>query len=233
MLVMPSALLTIPLGRADLQNYLAAMAFAGLVLGGLGLVLLDRRCKSPRVRRRLASLFVLYVVAVSFTAGIARRNLWPFGSWAMMTLPPPQSVGPDLPFSWLYGVTADGQEHDLDYRVWEPLSVAELLAWMEYRSAELPAAERRRLGAVLLQQANARRERALAGQDPGRFGRLLGPLQAPTHLMYRGRWQRAEDVPAEPLVGIRWYREFWNIEGRKADPSRVERVLGFEYMAEP
>jgi len=67
----------------------------------------------------------------------------------------------------------------------------------------------------------------------GRFGRFLGRLQAPTHLMYRGIWRQPDDVPAQPFVGIRWYREFWNIEERKADPARFQRVLGFEYMAEP
>jgi hypothetical protein len=226
-----AVVVAIPVSRADLYHVAAAGAFAGFVAGGIGLAMLSRRRPSTQGRQRLVNGFLVYVLAVSCTAGLMRWNLWPFSSWAMMTRPPPPAVGPALPFSWFYGVTADGREHPVDYRAWEPLSVSELLAWMDYRGSTLPAADQSRIGATLLRQANARREEALAGRNPGRFGRFLGPLQAPTHLLFRAEWRDSADVPPRPFVGIRWYRESWGIEKRRAEPSSYERMLGFEYMA--
>ena len=205
-------------------DIIGLLAFAGFLLVAIGVAI----SRGDR-RRQLVHTFLAYVVVVTFTAGFTHRDLWPFSGWPMMTQPPPAAVGPDLPFSWLYGVTSDGREFPIDYRAWEPLSMSELLAWLEYRSSIVPESRRRRVGAFLLDKANAGRLAVLAGEDPGYLDDRLGPLHAPTHLLFGASWTKPTDVPQTPFVQLRWYREYWNIEQRRADSSRITRVLGFEY----
>jgi len=176
-------------------------------------------------RQRTISLLILYVLGVTFTAGLTHRDLWPFSGWPMMSVPPPEEVGPQLPFSWIYGVTADGAEYPLDPRALDPISMSELLAWLDYRLAEASPEQQRRIGALLLDRANLARAAVRAGESPG----YLGPLGAPRHLLFGPRWTGPGDVPGVPFRGVRWYRESWNIDGRLANPEMLTRSLGFEY----
>jgi len=210
-----------------LTHIVATAAFAFLVLGaGIVSRLTDHGSESRR--RRAAGAFVAYVLVVSFTPGLTRRDLWPFSGWPMMSVPPPEEVGPALPFSWIYGVTAEGAEYALDPRAVEPISMSELLSWLDYRSAGLSPEARNRFGRQLLQRVNESREAVRAG---GRPGSRRGPLRwsaAPRHLLFATRWKAPEDVPDTPFTGLRWYRESWNIDDRLADPDVVTRTLGFE-----
>ena len=214
--------------RSDLAHVVAAAAFAAFIAVSLFTMFATR--KGPTVdRQRFASGFILFMLIVSFTPGLAHRDLWPFGSWAMMTVPPPEEVGPALPFSWLYAVTGDGAEYRIDPRALEPLSMAELLTWIDYRLPEIPRAQQRRVGALLLDKANSGRLAVIEGRPPGYIWRVVGPFRAPHHLLYRPLWTEPRDVPEAPFVAIRWYSETWNIDQRLLDPGVVTRTLGFEY----
>lgn len=174
-------------------------------------------------------MFFLYVLAVTFTAGLSHRDLWPFSGWPMMSVPPPEEVGPDLPFSWIYGVTENGGEYPVDPRSLEPISMSELLAWFDYRLAETPLEQQRRIGTLVLEKANEGRSAVRAGREPGYLSRFVGPFGAPRHLLFRPQWTRPTDVPDTPFIAVRWYRESWNIDLRRTQPGAVIRTLGFEY----
>lgn len=211
-----------------LTHLVAALAFAGFVAGSL-LVTLGTRSSSGLNRQRLISAFLLYVLSVTAIAGVSHRDLWPFSGWPMMSVPPPEEVGPALPFSWLYGVTDDGTEYPMDPRALEPLSISELLAWLDYRLSSMPLEQQARVGALLLDKANEGRIAVLGGGQPGYLDRFVGPFGAPRHLLYGPRWTGRQDVPETPFTGVRWYRESWNIDRRRTDPEAVTRTLGFEY----
>ena len=211
-----------------LTHLVAAAAFAGFVAGSL-LVTLTIRSRSMVDRQRFISRFILYVLVVTITAGVSRRDLWPFSGWPMMTVPPPEVVGPNLPFSWIYGVTENGAEYPLDPRALEPLSTSELLAWLDYRLPSLSPEQQDRIGALLLEKANSGRIAALAGGQPGYLRRFVGPFGAPRHLLLAPRWTQPQDVPDTPFTAVRWYRESWNIDQRRTEPDAVTRTLGFEY----
>jgi hypothetical protein len=205
-------------------HLVAAAAFAGFVACSL-LVALAAAGRPAPDRQRSANLLILFVLGVTFTAGLSHRDLWPFSGWPMMSVPPPEEVGPELPFSWIYGVTAAGAEYPLDPRALDPISISELLSWLDYRLDEASPEQQRRIGALLLDRANLGRAAVRAGRAPG----YLGPLGAPRHLLFGARWTEPEDVPDVPFTGVRWYRESWNIDRRLADPGTLTRSLGFEY----
>ena len=211
-----------------LTHMVAAAAFAGFVAASLILMVTTRR-GSTVDRQRFVSAFILYVLAVTFTAGLTHRDLWPFSAWPMMTVPPPEEVGPALPFSWLYAVAEDGTEYPIDPRALDPLSMAELLTWIDYRLPEISEAQQRRVGEFLLDKANEGRVAVLEGRRPGYLWRIVGPFGAPRHLLFGPRWTRPQDVPVRPFAAIRWYTEAWNIDRRLIEPEAVTRTLGFEY----
>jgi hypothetical protein len=193
------------------------------------LVTLATRHRSTVDRQRILSAFILYVLAVTGIAGVSHRDLWPFSGWPMMSVPPPEEVGPELPFSWIFGVTEDGTEYPMDPRALEPLSAPELLAWLDYRLQTLSPEQRNLVGALLLDKANSGRVATLAGRSPGYLRRFVGPFAAPRHLLFGPRWTEPRDVPETPFTAIRWYRESWNIDRRRIDSAAVTRTLGFEY----
>lgn len=198
-------------------------------MAGSLLVTFATRHGSLGNRQRFLNVFILYVLAVTATAGLSHRDLWPFSGWPMMSVPPPEEVGPDLPFSWIYGVTQDGAEYPIDPRALEPLSTSELLAWLDYRLGAMSPEQQARVGALLLDKANGGRIAVLAGQRPGYLRRFIGPFGAPRHLLFGPLWTRPEDLPDTPFTAVRWYRESWNIDARWSDPGAVTRTLGFEY----
>jgi len=214
--------------RGILVDLIAVAAFTGFLVASLVLVLKTRKGSTVE-GQRFTSTFILYVLVVTFTAGISHRDLWPFSGWPMMTVPPPEEVGPALPFSWLYAVAEDGVEYPIDPRAMEPLSMAELLSWIDYTLPETPEALQRRVGALLLDKADEGRVAVLAGERPGYTWRIVGPFGAPHHLLYGPRWTGPQDVPETPFVAIRWYTEAWNIDRRLVEPTAVTRTLGFEY----
>lgn len=145
----------------------------------------------------------------------------------MTGLTPPATRA--LPTLSLVGVDARGNEYEIDYRAWKPLSPEELDSWIRHNFYQLDPAARARAASFLLQLSDGARERALS--TPGLLfpNRWLGPLTAPTHLLHPAVWSRLEDVPRNPFVGLRIYEQSWDLEARRLAPARITRVLAFDY----
>jgi hypothetical protein len=216
-----------------MRNAVSGLCFVGFVLAGLALVRAQRASPDDLRARRRASALVLYALAVSLAAGLTQRDLWPFSSWSMMVAVRRPDVGePSRPLR-LVGVDADGAEHVVDARAWQPLAFEELVAWLNVKFPALAAPPRERVGRYLLERAEAARVRVRAGGAAGSFNRILGPFTAPTHILHPALWASPEDAPPKPFVRMRVYGERWNVEARRRDPALVTRALVYEYPAAP
>jgi len=208
-------------------NIASALGFAAFVGSGL-LVEAGRRFPGRWDRRRSIHVFLFVALFVSFGAGLSQHDMWPFSSWKMMTgLTPPATRA--LPTLSIVGVDAGGNEYQIDYRAWKPLSPEELDSWLRNNFYELDPAARARAASFLLQLSNGAREQALSTAGLPFPNRWLGHLTAPTHLLHPAVWSRAENTPHTPLVGLRIYEESWDLEARRHAPVRVTRVLADEY----
>ncbi len=183
---------------------------------------------SASPRRRLTNVFLLVVLFISFGAGLTQHNFWPFSSWPVLAYPVPTG-GRYLPLPRIIGVDAGGSEYNIDYRAWRPLALEELLSWIKLNFARLDPAARDQVGAYLLGRANHAREQALSPSGLPYPNRLFGPLTAPTHMLHPAIWSRPESVPLNAFVELRIYEDTWNIEERRLDPQKVDRVLIFDY----
>jgi hypothetical protein len=96
---------------------------------------------------------------------------------------------------------------------------------------KLPSPARERAAAHLLGVVEGNRRRWAAGKPEPYFTRYLGPFSAPFFLGHPDRWIAGERVPRGPFVGLRFYHESWSVEERLLDPSRVTRVLAYEYRS--
>jgi hypothetical protein len=210
-------------GHSWLLHGFAAAAFLGFVL--LGLLLAVPRHDDPERRKTATSFYLLYVLVLSFGAGLTQRDLWPFSAWPIKALTP----GPVRDRQTLLAVDEAGAEHRVDYRAWQPLGLDELTPWITFRFHHLPLDGQDRVAAYLLDRAEETRRAARGGFDIGRSGRLLGPLAAPSFMLHPRAWPSRDDVPAARFVGLRLYEETWTIAERRLDPTRVERRLLYEY----
>ncbi len=196
------------------------VVFVGFVAAALSLAWCWSRLDAAG-RRVGATLFIAYVLAASFGAGLTNRDLFPFAAW--------QLVAGELPPVWsavrLVGVDSLGVEHDIDARAWEPLSYDELQAFLVSDFGALDPAARSQVLAELLRRAEASRARAAAGGAVGTRGRVLGPLAAPFFLRHRRLWSGSEGVPGRPFVQLRYYRMTWRLDARERDPGAVGRRL--------
>jgi hypothetical protein len=206
---------------AVVKNLAKAAGWAGFVVLGLLVVVAERRRRTDR-RRRLTNLLLLYAVAISFTAGLFQRDLWPFSAWSMMA----DVRSPILGHARAFGVDANGREHPIDYRVWHPLQWEELIAWLGIELPELTPVEKDSALSYLLRQANAGRADALQGKRPGYLHRFLGPLAAPEHMLHPRLWQRPDQVPSQPFVALRVAWESWNADSGR---GQVRRRLIHEF----
>lgn len=206
-------------------NLLGALAFLGFVALALAVALASRAEHPPDVRRRRVRVFLLYAAAASFGAGLTQRDAWPFAKWPMAG----GRADAEAQNTRLRAVDEAGIEHDIDYRAFQPIGADELIPWAHRTLPRLPAAAQDRAAGHLLALAEASRARVRAGGRAGTLGRWLGPFAAPYFDLHPRRWRRAEDAPARPFVRLRVYRERWNQEERRRDPTRVQRTLLFEY----
>jgi hypothetical protein len=199
-------------------NVLSAVAFLGFLLVALLVAASERGLLSPR--RRFVDLFLAYAVAVSFGAGLTQKDAWPFSRWPMA------GGRAELEASTIriVGVDEDGLERAIDYRAWQPMAFDELIPWMHRTFPRLPTPSQDRVAAHLLQRAESARRRAQAGGGVGYLHRYLGPLAAPEFDLHPRVWSTA-GIPPRPFVALRVYRETWNQEERRRDPSRVRRAL--------
>ena len=135
----------------------------------------------------------------------------------------------DLPTPRIMGVDADGQEYDIDYRAWQPLSLEELISWLNFDFFRLEPSARDRVGRYFLDSANHAREQALSPDGLAYPNRWLGPFTAPTHMLHPPMWSSRGSVPRNSFAGIKIYEESWDLEERWGDPTRVTRTLAYEY----
>lgn len=178
-------------------------------------------------RRRLLNLFIAYTLAVSFGAGFTQRELWPFSAWPLVA----GRVPPTVTYPRFLAVDRSGREHEIDHRAWAPIVFQELMGWEGRNLMRLEPAARDRAAAYLLSVLERARNHWAAGAPEHRFDRILGPFSAPFFLGHPERWIPGVRVPAEPFVALRVYRESWDVEERRRDPSKVTRVLAYEYRA--
>jgi hypothetical protein len=203
-------------------NVAGGLCFLGFVGAALLVALSERGWLAPR--RRFVNLFLAYAVAASFAAGLSQRDAWPFARWPMAG----GRAAAEYSAIRVVGVDEDGVERGIDYRAWQPMAFDELMPWMHRTFPRLPRAAQERVAAHLLQKAEASRKEARAGGGPGYLDRYLGPLAAPEFDLHPRPWSRPEAVPPRPFVSLRVYRETWNQEARRRDPSRVARLLLYE-----
>jgi hypothetical protein len=203
------------------------MGFVAFVALGL-LVAYAGRFFGDRARRKITNIFLAGALFVSLTAGVTQHNLWPFSSWPVLAMPMPASIR-DLPTPRIVGVDTNGVEHDIDYRAWQPLSLEELISWLNLHFIKLDPDAQDRIGKYFLGRANAARQQALSPSGLAYPNRWLGPFTAPTHMLHPAIWAHAHNVPKDPFAKIRIYEESWDLEERRHDPSAVTRVLAYEY----
>jgi hypothetical protein len=208
-------------------NIASAICFVAFVGTGLGAAASDRLFAGWD-RRRLINFFLFVALLVSFTSGLTQHDMWPFSSWKMMTgLTPPATR--TLPTLNIVAVNARGNEYDIDYRAWKPLSPEELDSWLRHNFYELDPADRDRVARYLLQISDGARENALSSTGLAFTNQWLGPLTAPTHLLHPAIWSHAENVPTTPFVGLRIYEESWDLQARRFPAAMITRVLAYEY----
>jgi hypothetical protein len=203
-------------------NAASGLCFAGFVAAALLVALSERGWPFPR--RRFVNLFLAYAVAASFAAGLSQRDAWPFSRWPMAG----GRAEAEYSAIRIVGVDEDGVERAIDYRAWQPMAFDELMPWMHRTFPRLPRASQDRVVAHLLEKAEAARGKARAGGSPGYLDRFLGPLAAPEFDLHPRPWSRPEAVPPRRFVSLRVYRETWNQEERRRDPSRMRRLLLYE-----
>jgi hypothetical protein len=209
-----------------MKDLLRIGVFGGFVTLGLCAAWGVHAWRGTAISRRLVNVFLIYTLIVSFGAGLLQKDCWPFSNWPLVaSLHPPM-----VRYSRLVGVDANGREHDVDYRAWQPFVIEELLGWADSRLLPLEPAERDRAGAYLVSIVERGRQRAARGERVGYFDRYWGPFTAPYFLLHPKLWTSPEQTPAVPLVGVRFYHESWNLEERRVHPSAVQRSLVYEYL---
>lgn len=178
-------------------------------------------------RRKRINLFIAYTLAVSFGAGFTQHEVWPFSAWPLVAGRVPDPVTNPR----IVALDPQGREHDIDHRAWGPLVFQEFIAWEEKHFLKLDPAARDRVAAYLLGIVEGNRRRFAAGDPEPYFTRYLGPFSAPLFLGHPDRWIAGVRVPPGPFVGLKLYKETWSVEERHRDPSKVTRVLAYEYRA--
>ncbi|MEP6571799.1 MAG: hypothetical protein ABJD11_03855 [Gemmatimonadota bacterium] len=213
-------------------NLVAGFLFAGLVGAALVFLIFRGRMRSEAAERRLTTGFIVYCLVASFSPILLQRDLWPFSSWALMVGAAPAAIGDDPQGLLVVAVDADGGEQAIDYRAWRPFSVEEIHAWLRQQFPQLDADAQRQSAIYLLARVNA--ARALArGKGPAALNGWLGWFSAPFHQLHTVVWRKPADVPAQPFVGLRVYREFWNFEARRTNRSLTHRSLLYQFSVAP
>ena len=203
-------------------NVAGGLCFLGFLVAALLVALSELGRLAPR--RRFVNLFLAYAIAASFAAGLSQRDAWPFSRWPMAG----GRAEAEYSAIRIVGVDEDGVERGIDYRAWQPMAFDELMPWMHRTFPRLPRASQDRVVAQLLEKAESARSKARAGEGAGYLDRFLGPLAAPEFDLHPRPWSRPEAVPPRRFVSLRVYRETWNQEERRRDPSRVARRLLYE-----
>jgi hypothetical protein len=207
-----------------------AAAFLYLLFLLLGCMTLAPRLRARFGAQCMVSVFLAYVLVATCLPGFSQRELWPFSAWKLIASRVPTTV--ESPIGGLprfLAVTADGQEHEVDFRAVEPLAFDELLSWSAHVFPRLQPEEKDAAFSYLLARVNA--NVAAAQADP-RWAAVdrLGAASAPYFVLHPRRWPKPA-LPAE-MTGLRLYAERWHIQRRWRGIGEVERTLIHEYRRE-
>jgi hypothetical protein len=207
-----------------MSQALAPFLFAGFLLSA-GVRLAEWPLVSRVPRRLRISLFILYTLGATSLAGFGQKDMYPFASWPLIA----GTIPPFYTHPRLVLVDDAGVEQDVDYRAWEPLGFREVRTWFDRVAISFPASERAAAARQLVLMGEAARKRARAGRSVGTLDRVLGPLTAPEFLLHPKRWSDSSAVPPRPFVGLRLYRETWNLEARESGRGTVHRLLVYSW----
>ncbi|MGE3538128.1 MAG: hypothetical protein AB7N91_11925 [Candidatus Tectimicrobiota bacterium] len=204
------------------SDLVSALLFVGWVVIAARAAWQDRQ---GRQCRRGIRLFLAYTMLASLAAGVSHREFWPFSRWQIFAYryqAPIQALQ-------VRAVDAWGREHDVDRRVWEPLSSLDLHTWMLHHLSALSSEQQEVVGQSLLQMVNAARARVVANQHLGVFDRFFGPLYAPLHVVHSPIWRSAADVPPTAFTGLHIYLDRWDVWERFRNPAHIQRTLVYAY----
>src|SRR3954462_9250774 len=93
-----------------------------------------RRSATTSDGRRTITTWLLYTTLVIFAVATLQIDLWPFSAWPLVAA----VAGPRTQLSRMVAVGVSGREYDVDFRVWQPLIIEELLGWGTSRLQALP-----------------------------------------------------------------------------------------------
>ena len=205
-----------------MAHLIGTLCFVGFVVTGLAVVCSERA--TARTRRACLTVFLLYCLGASFGAGLTQRNFWPFAHWPLVSGMLPAAMS----FPRLMAVDSAGGEHAIDHRAWQPLSNAELHAWIKADFARLDQEAQDQVGQHLLRLAEHARARMLSGAGVGYLDRWLGPLTAPFFHLYAAVWSRYPP-PSVPFIGIRMYDDEWRWHAHLQSLEIASQRLVYEY----
>ena len=207
-----------------MRDIIRVCVFGGYVAMGILVAWRSRTSRALQYRRAIDA-FLIYTLAVSFAAGLTQHDMWPFSNWPLVAAIQP----PVARQTRLVVVDREGQERNVDYRAWQPFVIDELLGWADGRLLQLEPADQDRAADFLVGLVERGAAQAARGDGVGYFNRVWGPLAARAFLLHPRLWDDPRAVPPQPLSGLRFYREKWNLEERLRNPSAVERVIMYEY----
>jgi hypothetical protein len=199
-----------------------AKAVVFLTFVALGLAAAYSIHRNPKTRY-VVNLLIAYTIFVSFGVGFTQRESWPFSTWPFIA----GRVARPSTFPRIVAIDAKQNEHQIDYRAWEPLEFDELMAWKGQFFPQFDAAAKDRIAAYLLDHVDTARRQWSVGERRHYFDRFFGPLSAPLFLGHRAYWDAG--VPDHAFSGLRFYDETWDVEERARDPSKIARRLVYEY----
>ncbi|SRR5581483_240283 len=185
-----------------------------------------------QIRRdtKSASLFIAFVLLVSFAAGISRRESWPFATWALVS-----GRGLEHVVNYDFEVSdASGRWQRLDPRVWQPASDNEVLdGWLAWHLDDLRSdpSKRAEFFRFVLDRAEKARLRVRRGEEAGVNGWLLRWMAAPYAFQRRALWTSPQNVPSASFTAVRLIRETWQVEARYRNEAAIQREVIGEYRA--
>jgi hypothetical protein len=191
-----------------------ARLFAFLIFVALGSIAAYRR------DRRSANQLIAYTIAVTLITGFTQRESWPFTTWALFHHLAPERFS-ELAFEF---VDEGAQVHPADARMWQPVSDADVAAWLNQNFERLSPLQRKQfLGAVLARAESARVTLLSTGRSPNEW--LLRRFAAPYHFLRPKPWTAGPDIASRRFVGVRLVRLSWNVDERARDPHAVQRSV--------
>jgi hypothetical protein len=179
----------------------------------------------PLVRRKRVNALLIYVLCVSGAAGLMQRDSWPFAAYRIFYHSFP--AGHVFERLTLRVVDAAGHECEADPYFASPVTLLNLLEWLERTYPRLDEPQQQRVMAFLFARARKAGERAASRRDPAVH--VLDWLAPPTHWALYARSSPDDFLRCIPPKGLRLYRVVWRPSEAILDSRRVARHLLAEY----